>query len=212
MTGMPARFLMMFVAAVGLAIGSAEAGAAPKEFGQCTLPEGESISLDGTCGEWSVVSAKKKPKSIIDVRCRASDGPEKPFWMIVESKAIIDFSCPASDGPEKPLTIVEPKTIIDFSYITRDEPASDGPEKPLTIVRVCVSKGHNSHKDDRLLVATRGSRDENSNQSWTLKRSEKRCRYLPLRPGMKLTVLLTNRRPELTVPGRSASGTWAIVK
>ena len=164
MIGIPARFLMMFVAAVGLAIGSAEAAAAPKEFGQCTLPERESTSLDGTCGKWSVV------------------------------------------GEENP------KSIIDFSYITPDEPSGTGPETPLTIVRVCVVKGHNSHEDDHLVVKSSGSRDPSSDQSWILERDKAGCRYLPLRPGMKLTVSLTKYYPDLTTRGRSASGTWAIVK
>jgi len=106
----------------------------------------------------------------------------------------------------------KPITLIDFSYVTNDSPHGNSPELPLTIVRVCVSTAHNSYDKDRLIVESIGSRHNASNQTWELDSKTTGCRYLPLRPGMKITVRMTNKLPDKTLPGLGASGTWAIVK
>jgi len=119
-----------------------------------------------------------------------------------------------NDEPADEEKARRPTTLIDFSHLTDDNPGDIRPERPLTIVRVCIEKGHNSHADDYLMIRTQGSRDQKSNQVWLLdwKNNSTGCRYLPLRPGMKITGWLTDFQSEITAPGRSASGTWAIVK
>lgn len=105
-----------------------------------------------------------------------------------------------------------PITLIDFSHVTNDFPNGNSPALPLTIVRVCVPTAHNSFDEDWLIVESIGSRLKASNQPWKLDSKTTGCRYLPLRPGMKITVRMTNILPDKTQSGLGASGTWAIVK
>ncbi len=105
-----------------------------------------------------------------------------------------------------------PNTLIDFSYVTNDSPHGNSPELPLTIVRVCVTTAHNSFDEDWLIVNSIGSGNKASNQTWRLDSKTTGCRYLPLRPGMKITVRMTNILPDKTQSGLGASGTWVIVK
>lgn len=186
MTGMFSRFLVLFIATVGLIIGSADAGNAQTNFGRCTLAKDQSTSPDGTCGKWKVDNDNSIPSPRFNFAC--------------------PMDVPKANPTEKP------NIIIDFRCVSKDDPNGSGPEKPLTIIRVCVLKRHDVRRDDQVVVATSGSRDPKSNKTWTLEVNDDGCHYLPLRPGMILTVSLTNPGSELTASGRSASGTWAIVK
>ncbi len=152
---------------------------------------------------------------IVAPQANAQDTPTGKCVLAENTKTSPDGRCgtwTVSNSIDSKTKKPTPITLIDFSHVTNDFPNGNSPALPLTIVRVCVPTAHNSFDEDWLIVESTGSRHKASNQTWMLDSKATGCRYWPLRPGMKITVRMTNILPDKTQSGLGASGTWAIVK
>ena len=152
---------------------------------------------------------------IVAPQANAQDTPTGKCVLAEKTKTSPDGRCgtwKVSNSIDSKTQRPKPVTLIDFSYVTDNFSRGKSPELPLTIVRVCVTTAHDSYDKDWLIVESIESRNKASHQTWKLDSKTAGCRYLPLRPGMKITVRMTNILPDKTQSGLGASGTWVIVK
>lgn len=156
------------------------------------------------CSIWAILSLSAAGGETKIGSCTIPDG----------KKISLDGRCgtwKVSNKIEKGKKLPKVKIIVDFRKMR-----AMGAQFNLTaLVYICVDAGHNGPQHDKLYIGVLDSNNTQINQKWEIdaknRDTVKQCEYLAVKPGMRLSARMTNRKPARTRADHSAKGTWAIV-
>ena len=116
----------------------------------------------------------------------------------------------------------ERKAIINFTHLTLKKQPANVLYTSHNIAHICVTQGHNAHSSERLMFEMCYKSDGSKscprrisltgNSGLPAGSKGEKCFYFPVWSGWSLTTRITNYKKDDNAPGRSAKGTWALLR